>query len=178
VRLSSCSASRAPSTGGSTRYRGRRSRLRHARYSKRSCRNTPWLSSSARGPLESRVSQASTRAGRSAISVRCLALRAAVLRRALRQLRVPLECFGYAQVFSHKNTLRTGWHASLRIRSTPCGTTLAGRESDPQCGQRSRFQALPRRRPNPSIERTSNGGAHWCASPSSVAPLAAAHVKR
>ena len=32
--------------------------------------------------------------------------------------------------------------------------------------------------PNPSIERTSNGGAHWRAPPRSVAPLAAAHVKR
>jgi hypothetical protein len=32
--------------------------------------------------------------------------------------------------------------------------------------------------PNPSIERTSNGGAHWLAPPRSVAPLAAAHVKR
>ncbi len=55
MRLSSRSASRASPTSGSTRYRGRRSRLRHARYSKRSCRNAPWLSSSARGPLGSRV---------------------------------------------------------------------------------------------------------------------------
>jgi hypothetical protein len=33
-------------------------------------------------------------------------------------------------------------------------------------------------RPNPSVERTSNGGAHWRAPSSSVAPLAAAHLKR
>ena len=32
--------------------------------------------------------------------------------------------------------------------------------------------------PNPSIERTSNGGAHCHAPSRSVAPLAAAHVKR
>ena len=33
-------------------------------------------------------------------------------------------------------------------------------------------------RPNPSIERTSNGGAQWCAPSRSATPLAAAHVKR
>jgi len=33
-------------------------------------------------------------------------------------------------------------------------------------------------RPNPSIERTSNGGAHRFAPSKSVTPLAAAHVKR
>jgi len=33
-------------------------------------------------------------------------------------------------------------------------------------------------RPNPSIERTSNGGAHWFAPSRSATPLAAAHVKR
>jgi hypothetical protein len=32
--------------------------------------------------------------------------------------------------------------------------------------------------PNHSIERTSNGGAHWRAPSRPVAPLAAAHVKR
>jgi hypothetical protein len=32
--------------------------------------------------------------------------------------------------------------------------------------------------PNPSVERTSNGGAHWLAPPKSVAPLAAAHLHR
>jgi len=33
-------------------------------------------------------------------------------------------------------------------------------------------------RPNPSIERTSNGGAHWFAPSRPATPLAAAHVKR
>ena len=35
----------------------------------------------------------------------------------------------------------------------------------------------PNRRPNPSVERASNGGAHWRAPPRSVAPLAAAHLE-
>ncbi len=33
-------------------------------------------------------------------------------------------------------------------------------------------------RPNQSVERTSNGGAHWRAPSRAVAPLAAAHLKR
>jgi hypothetical protein len=37
---------------------------------------------------------------------------------------------------------------------------------------------LQHQRPNPSIERTSNGGAQYHAPSKSVAPLAAAHVKR
>jgi len=37
------------------------------------------------------------------------------------------------------------------------------------------FTALP---PNPSIEGTSNGGAHWFAPSRSATPLAAPHVKR
>ena len=55
VRASSRSASCASSISGSTRYQGRCCPLRHARCSKRSCRNTPWLSRSARGPLGSRA---------------------------------------------------------------------------------------------------------------------------
>jgi len=38
--------------------------------------------------------------------------------------------------------------------------------------------AFSTQRPNPSVERTSNGGAHWRAPSKSVAPLAAAHLKR
>ncbi len=39
-------------------------------------------------------------------------------------------------------------------------------------------RASATQRPNPSVERTSNGGAHWLAPSRSVAPSAAAHLKR
>ena len=178
MRLSSRSASRASTTSGSTRYRGAALGCAMLRAPSAPAETRRGSAAAHVVLLGVALSQAYTRTGHSATSVRCLALRAAALRRAIRQLRVPLVCFGCAQVFSHENGLRTGAHASLRIRSTPCGTTLACREIDPQGGQRSQFQALPHRRPNPSIERTSNGGAHWLASSRSVAPLAAAHVKR
>ena len=42
----------------------------------------------------------------------------------------------------------------------------------------STIHELRQARPNPSIERTSNGGAHCHAPSKSVAPSAAAHVKR
>jgi len=40
------------------------------------------------------------------------------------------------------------------------------------------FVPFTDQRPNPSVERTSNGGAHCHAPSKSVAPLAAAHLKR
>jgi len=90
--------------------------------------------------------------------------------------------------------LPQGWSLSLALRSTAApgpqvgpGTGFARAAGAGRFKQRTvskrglhsaRLAVAHGPKPNPSIERTSNGGARWFAPSRSVTPLAAAHVKR
>jgi len=67
---------------------------------------------------------------------------------------------------------------ALKAEWTPMRVPeLSGRVA-PTCAHEGFEHLFLRQGPNPSIERTSNGGAHRFAPSKSVTPLAAAHVKR
>ena len=69
---------------------------------------------------------------------------------------------GYAMAFGAK-------------RNCACTTLEAG---EVKVSEASETQCAREQAPNPSVERTANGGARSCALADAVPPLAAAHVKR
>ncbi len=176
MRIGFRPASRASSVSGSTRYQGRCPRSRHARCSKRSCANTSWLSTSARRAAGSRVltdlhtlrarchfspllgaSRRRAAPGNQVVegAARLLRVRSSVLKPRLASRR---SAFRYAPQLAQQ-------HCSAMNRIRESSTEVSS-------------ECSPDRRPNPSVERTSNGGARCHAPSRSVAPLAAAHLER
>ena len=99
---------------------------------------------------------------------------------ALRSTAAPGRWFGAGTGFARAGGVGAfGCQGNTRIRfprTSGAGAYALGHERKlTSAGGRG---ALSEPRPNPSIERTSNGGAHWLAPSRLVAPLAAAHVKR
>ena len=121
----------------------------------------------ASGPFGSQCSQASERSVNGCSSSRLLALRAAVLRRAISQWRG--STLRAALLFLHKLggvCWRTAKHCDGHSMNAL------------RCIGVSRKSAvlLFRQLPNPSVERTSNGGPQCLAPSRSATPLAAAHL--
>ena len=96
--------------------------------------------------------------------------------------------------FMHFGCSRWQGCCSLALRSTAApgrkvglGTGFARARRHHAASAAVRCEGLPylitlgrrqRPQPNPSVERTSNGGAQWLPSYRSATPLAAAHLKR
>jgi hypothetical protein len=100
---------------------------------------------------------------------------------ALRSTAAPGRWFGAGTGFA-----RAGGVGALGCQGNACtgcprtdgaGACALGHEHEYTSAGREEC-AFSTQRPNPSVERTSNGGAHWRAPSRSVAPLAAAHLKR
>jgi len=67
---------------------------------------------------------------------------------------------------------------SLHHAQSPRFTQMPPAQASMLARGKALFICSSKQAPNPSVERTSNGGAHWRAPSRSVAPLAAAHLKR
>ena len=80
------------------------------------------------------------------------------------------------------NVLRRAVSSLSRLRGgAVLGSTIASHQSQGAVlgvVANSRVIFRVRQRPNPSVERTANGGSRWFASHRSATPLAAAHLKR